>query len=169
MLGQRGDLSTSSQRLPSPRASWTLQETAHLEFRVTRVVTSSVPCLLRAGTAAMEPESLYNLLQIPRKVDPPAEEELSQGAGRVGRRGRAGILRTPTGCIRPCIGFQVVSCTPSSVQPLPLPSALYLTPLLLEPSTELSPESRIPALLQANGDSGEDAGCCVVSSGRGLS
>lgn len=82
---------------------------AHPEFRVTRMVTSSVPRLLRASKAAMEPESLYNLLQIPGKVDPPAEEELSQGAGRVGRRGRAGIPRTPTGRIRPCIGFQVVS------------------------------------------------------------
>ena len=109
MLGQRADLSTPSQRPPSPRASWTLEETAHLEFRVTRTVTSSVPCLLRASTAAMEPESLYNLLQIPGKVDPPAEEELSHGAGRVGRRGRAGILRTPTGRTGPCIGFQVVS------------------------------------------------------------
>lgn len=53
------------------------------------------PCLPRAGKAAMEPESLYNLLHLPGKVDPPAEEELLQGAGRVGRRGRAGILRTP--------------------------------------------------------------------------
>ncbi|CAI9165854.1 unnamed protein product [Rangifer tarandus platyrhynchus] len=30
----------------------------------------------------MEPESLYNLLQTPGKVDPPAEEELSQGEKR---------------------------------------------------------------------------------------
>ena len=49
-----------------------------------------VPCLPRAGKAAMEPESLYNLLHLPGKEDPPAEEELSQGAGQVGQSGRAG-------------------------------------------------------------------------------
>ncbi|XP_027396354.1 gamma-parvin isoform X1 [Bos indicus x Bos taurus] len=36
----------------------------------------------RAGKAAMEPESLYNLLHLPGKEDPPAEEELSQGEKR---------------------------------------------------------------------------------------
>ncbi|XP_052496845.1 gamma-parvin [Budorcas taxicolor] len=36
----------------------------------------------RAGKAAMEPESLYNLLQLPGKADPPAEEELLQGEKR---------------------------------------------------------------------------------------
>ncbi|KAM7243618.1 hypothetical protein CapIbe_004226 [Capra ibex] len=35
-----------------------------------------------AGKAAMEPESLYNLLHLPGKVDPPAEEELLQGEKR---------------------------------------------------------------------------------------
>ncbi|EPY86351.1 gamma-parvin [Camelus ferus] len=34
---------------------------------------------LGARKAAMEPEALYNLLQLPGKVDPPAVEELSQG------------------------------------------------------------------------------------------
>lgn len=71
-------------------------------------MTSLVPCLPRAGKAAMEPESLYDLLHLPGKEDPPAEEELSQGAGRVGRSGRAGILRHPPGRIRPCLGCQVV-------------------------------------------------------------
>ncbi|XDC54308.1 hypothetical protein R6Z07M_005490 [Ovis aries] len=36
----------------------------------------------RAGKAAMEPESLYNLLHLPGKADPPAEEELLQGEKR---------------------------------------------------------------------------------------
>lgn len=69
---------------------------------------SLAPCLPRAGKAAMEPESLYNLLHLPGKADPPAEEELLQGAGRGGRRGRAGILRMPPGQFRPCLGCQVV-------------------------------------------------------------
>ncbi|XDB51050.1 hypothetical protein AB1E18_004604 [Capra hircus] len=45
----------------------------------------SFPCVeeaARAGKAAMEPESLYNLLHLPGKADPPAEEELLQGEKR---------------------------------------------------------------------------------------
>lgn len=51
------------------------------------MLTSSVPNVPRAGEAGMEPESLYNLLQAPGKVDPPAAETLAQGAEPGGWRG----------------------------------------------------------------------------------
>lgn len=43
----------------------------------------------RAGDAEMEPESLYNLLQLPKETSLPALEELPQGAGPRGAGGRA--------------------------------------------------------------------------------
>lgn len=43
----------------------------------------------RAGDAEMEPESLYNLLQLPKETSLPALEELPQGAGPRRAGGRA--------------------------------------------------------------------------------
>lgn len=87
----------------------------------------------------MEPESFYNLLQRPKVAGPPAEEELPQGAvsrggrgaGRAGQQGWVLVRVCTAGTRQAGLGtallYQVVLRTPSSIRPLPMPSASSLT------------------------------------------
>lgn len=66
----------------------------------------------------MEPESLYNLLQLPKVTGPPAEEDLPQGAvskwgGGPGQgRGGEGLHgRNPIGGSGHRLAFHVVICS----------------------------------------------------------
>ena len=76
----------------------------------------------------MEPEPLYNLLQVPGRVDPPPGETLSQGAGPAGRGWEDLPCKNRTSRAGYCIAFLSCQLDTGSVQPLPMPSALYLTP-----------------------------------------
>uniref|UniRef100_A0A8C8XXB3 Gamma-parvin n=1 Tax=Panthera leo TaxID=9689 RepID=A0A8C8XXB3_PANLE len=75
-------VSLPRQPPPTPRASWSERNHGPEPARGSSDGDAPLsPASPRAGKAEMEPESLYNLLQLPKAVGRPAEEELPQGAG----------------------------------------------------------------------------------------
>lgn len=92
MPGLDSDLSTQSQLSPSlvppdTERGWGCSDS-----------DAPGPSPPRAGEAEMEPECLYNLLQLPKEASLPVLEELPQGAGPHGAGG---------GAEGPCIAFHV--------------------------------------------------------------
>lgn len=98
----------------------------------------------------MEPESLYNLLQLPKEVGPPVEEELPQGAvPGAGGQGEGEV------CVPPSPHCTAPHLTPRPPAPFgPRPSLPFYTDtcfLLLEASAVL-PTPRTAAHLQGHRD-----------------